>query len=1228
MHTARDPKRRSWSLPSRNGRTGPRAGESLVCEALEPRLLLTGNSPFDTVQHDADQALVSSADYDPIVQPYVVSSLHAEEALPLAGSASPGGYTPQQVRHAYGFDQIFFEGGSIVGDGAGQTIAIVNAYHTANALTDLQSFDAYFGLPDPPSFVQVGQTGGATPIGTDSGWALETALDVQWIHALAPAANIVLVEANSSQFSDLMVAVDHARSRPDVSIVSMSFGTAGEFSGETGYDFHFTTPVNHAGVTFFAAAGNSGGPGGYPAYSPNVVAVGGTTMSLSLDGFNNIGSETAWSGSGGGISQYEPQPSWQNGVVTQTATQRAMPDVSFDANPSTGVPVWDTFNNNPLTPWTKVGGTSFATPAWGALVAIANQGRSLAGLPVFDTPTLMNALYTMPQSNFNDITSGSSGGSAPQTAVPGYDPVTGRGTPKAQLVVASLTGNALVGGKVFNDANGNGTLDSEAGLAGWMVYADLNNNGAFDTTQVNTYSASSPEVPKTISGFGTSTITSNISVAGLAANILDVNVTLNITHANDSDLVITLIAPDGSEYVLANHVGGTGDNFSNTKFDDSAPTAIASGTAPFSSTSGYRPSTSLAGLFARNPNGTWQLRIQDTTFFNGGTLNAWSLEIKTGDASAVSGADGAYWVNGLRAGTYQIREVPQAPYAQTGPVGGFYSVNLTAGQNAAGRDFGNQLPVSSAPAAPVLLAVSDTGVSSSDGITKLNNASAPSVLQFQVSGTIAGATVTIEAGGTTIGTAIASGSTTTVVTNGSTTLADGVRSITARQTVPGQSISAPSAPLAITIDTTAPVSSIMAVVPNPRTTPLDEMTVLFNEPVFGLALGALDLTRNFGPDLLSGAQSINSLDGGLTWTLHNLTSITLLAGFYELLLTPSLSGTIDVAGNVPLGTSASFTVSASVVGRRLFYNQSAFDGNDAAINALDDSAIATDKSAYLPGAGLAGFQNVSSYTRGINGIMIDVANALGTLTSSDFTFKVGNSNTPGSWSAAPAPLQISVRAGAGQGGSDRVEIIWANGAIKNTWLEVIVEGNDATGGFNTNTGLAASDVFFFGNRVGDSGIGTPATFFESSITDAASVFGNLTGNAGIENLFDYDRNGSVTVGDAAMVFGSLGTLARINIGSGGPFAPEAADGGAASAIAAALAAPLPQLAESRTSSGTWAQADAGVSRPASPPSPKSVAVASAALPAGRDNIAPLQPSAVDVALDDALLDALLIPLWK
>ena len=170
-------------------------------------------------------------------------------ATPLA-SASPVGYTPAQIRHAYGFDQVLFSGG-IVGDGSGQTIAIIDAYHTPTIQSDLHSFDVAFGLPDPPHFTQVAQDGSQNfptvdPLGPGApqgNWELETALDVEWAHALAPGASILLVEANSPFFSDLVQSsVDYARHQPGVVAVSMSFGSD-EFPNETSFDQYFTTPV-------------------------------------------------------------------------------------------------------------------------------------------------------------------------------------------------------------------------------------------------------------------------------------------------------------------------------------------------------------------------------------------------------------------------------------------------------------------------------------------------------------------------------------------------------------------------------------------------------------------------------------------------------------------------------------------------------------------------------------------------------------------------------------------------------------------------------------------------------------------------------------------------------------------------------------------------------------------------------------------------------------------------
>src|SRR5262249_11545073 len=125
------------------------------------------------------------------------------------GSPGPTGFSPSQVRHAYGFDQITFSYGTVVGDGSGQTIAIVDAYDDPNIASDLKAFDAKFGLADP-TFTKVNQSGGTTMPAADGGWASEIALDVEWAHAIAPGASILLVEANSNSDSDLFTAVQYA----------------------------------------------------------------------------------------------------------------------------------------------------------------------------------------------------------------------------------------------------------------------------------------------------------------------------------------------------------------------------------------------------------------------------------------------------------------------------------------------------------------------------------------------------------------------------------------------------------------------------------------------------------------------------------------------------------------------------------------------------------------------------------------------------------------------------------------------------------------------------------------------------------------------------------------------------------------------------------------------------------------------------------------------------------
>src|SRR3954453_10142224 len=203
---------------------------------------------------------------------------HTDDDASPNSTSGPTGYTPAQVSHAYGFDQIKFANNATLG--AGTTIAIVDAYDDPNILNDLQQFDRAFGLPDPPTFTKMNQTGGTTSFpAANSGWITEIALDVEWAHAMAPGANILLVEANSNSNADLYAAVDTARKASGVVVVSMSWGGP-ERSSETSSDFRFTTPSGHNGVTFVASSGDTGAPASYPSSSVNVVLVGGTSLYL------------------------------------------------------------------------------------------------------------------------------------------------------------------------------------------------------------------------------------------------------------------------------------------------------------------------------------------------------------------------------------------------------------------------------------------------------------------------------------------------------------------------------------------------------------------------------------------------------------------------------------------------------------------------------------------------------------------------------------------------------------------------------------------------------------------------------------------------------------------------------------------------------------------------------------------------------------------------------------
>jgi PhoPQ-activated pathogenicity-related protein len=222
----------------------------------------------------------------------------------------------------------------------------------------------------------------------------------------------------------------------------------------------------------------------------------------------------------------------------------------------------------------------------------------------------------------------------------------------------------------------------------------------------------------------------------------------------------------------------------------------------------------------------------------------------------------------------------------------------------------------------------------------------------------------------------------------------------------------------------------------------------------------------------------------------------------------------------------------------LFYNNSIWD--DPGFGFDNASAIATDKSAYIPGGpGTSTFASMSSYDKGINGIMVELAQPHGTVTAGDFTIRMspqtlGANNAPGSWAAAPA-FSVTLVPDTPTTGTDRYELVWADGAIVNRYLYVLVEGNDALGGFNTNTGLAASEVFFFGNMVGDAG--SPETFPNVDALDqiqARTNQGTALPPGGVANLYDFNRDALVDASDQIIARNNQTAMPWLEFSTSGP----------------------------------------------------------------------------------------------
>jgi subtilase family serine protease len=347
-----------------------------------------------------------------------VNNVHQNvHAFGVTPNATPSGYGPSDLLSAYNLP---------ANGGAGQTVAIVDAYNDPNAEADMNTYRAQYGLPACTSasgcFKQVGQTGTSKLPRSSSSWAGEISLDLDMVSAIAPNAHIILVEASTASMTNLGTAVNTAVSM-GAKFVSNSYGGS-ESSSDTSYD---STYFNHPGVAITVSSGDGGYGVEYPAASRYVTSVGGTALTRAS---NTRGwTESVWStssteGAGSGCSSYDAKPTWQ---TDSGCAKRTVADVSAVADPATGVAVYQTYG---ASGWTVYGGTSVASPLIAAVYADA-------GTPVASYPVANAYSHT---SSLNDVTTGKTATCSPSylcAAGTGYDGPTGLGTPNG---LAAFTG--------------------------------------------------------------------------------------------------------------------------------------------------------------------------------------------------------------------------------------------------------------------------------------------------------------------------------------------------------------------------------------------------------------------------------------------------------------------------------------------------------------------------------------------------------------------------------------------------------------------------------------------------------------------------------------------------------------------------------------------------------------------------------------------------------------------
>jgi hypothetical protein len=547
-------------------------------------------------------------------------ALKRDGVTPKSASVSPDaipsgvGYGPSQLQAAYNLTA------ASAADGAGRTVALVDAYDDPTAAADLAAYRSAAGLPVVPSFEKVNQTGATSPLPSeapsDDDWTLEESLDLDMVSSACPLCNIVLVEATNDSGTGLYVAENTAAGL--AGYVSNSWGGT-EASSDTSLDSEY---FSHSGDVITASAGDSDYGVIYPATSPNVVAVGGTSLSTSS---NSRGwTESVWNtttgseGTGSGCSAYEPQPAWQTSLDLSGCSKRIDNDVSADADPNTGVAVYDTSNDNGG--WNEVGGTSASSPFIAATYAL---GGNAGTTPADD-------IYTH-TSDFYDVTSGNNGSCSPAflcTAETGYDGPTGIGTPDgiAGLESGSTTTNTVT---VTNPGSQTGTVGTAASL---QISASDSASG-----QTLAYTASG--LP---TGLSISSSTGLISGTPSASGSYSAKVTATDTTgaAGSASFTWTISAASSGNTVTVTNPGSQTGTVGTAVSLQVSATDSASGQTLTYSASGLPAGLSISssGLISGTPTtaatSSVTVTATDTTGAAGSASFSWTVSAASGSCSS------------------------------------------------------------------------------------------------------------------------------------------------------------------------------------------------------------------------------------------------------------------------------------------------------------------------------------------------------------------------------------------------------------------------------------------------------------------------------------------------------------------------------------------------------------------------------------------------------------------